>query len=82
MGQEFIAAKKNAHMERKGVEIYSDVVIVGVGADAVDLKQGSLIQKGDICILKSYWIDGLEYIMQICFIWQMRATLMRNVYTE
>lgn len=33
---------------------YSEVVIVGAGADAADFKLVSLIKKGDICVTQDY----------------------------
>ena len=38
---------------------YSEVVIVGAGADAVDFKLVSLIKKGDICVTQDYGVAAM-----------------------
>lgn len=38
---------------------YSDVVVVGAGADAVDFKLVSLIKKGDICVTQDYGVAAM-----------------------
>lgn len=38
---------------------YSEVVIVGTGADAVDFKLVSLIKKGDICVTQDYGVAAM-----------------------
>lgn len=38
---------------------YSEVVIVGAGADAVDFKLVSLIKKGDICVAQDYGVAAM-----------------------
>lgn len=38
---------------------YSEVVIVGSGADAVDFKLVSLIKKGDICVTQDYGVAAM-----------------------
>lgn len=38
---------------------YSEVVTVGAGADAVDFKLVSLIQRGDICVTQDYGVAAM-----------------------
>ncbi|MDO4977178.1 MAG: YaiI/YqxD family protein [Eubacteriales bacterium] len=38
---------------------YSDLIIVGAGADAVDFKLVSLIQKRDICVTQDYGVAAM-----------------------
>ena len=38
---------------------YSEVVIVGAGADAVDFKLISLLSKGDICVSQDYGVAAM-----------------------
>lgn len=38
---------------------YSEVVIVGAGADAVDFKLVSLISRGDICVTQDYGVAAM-----------------------
>lgn len=38
---------------------YSEVIIVGAGADAVDFKLVSLCQKGDICVTQDYGVAAM-----------------------
>lgn len=38
---------------------YSDVVIVGAGADAVDFKLISLLSRGDICVSQDYGVAAM-----------------------
>ncbi|MDO4621299.1 MAG: YaiI/YqxD family protein [Lachnospiraceae bacterium] len=38
---------------------YSEVIIVGAGADAVDFKLVSLIKKGDICVTQDYGVAAM-----------------------
>ena len=38
---------------------YSEVVIVGAGADAVDFKLISLISRGDICVSQDYGVAAM-----------------------
>lgn len=38
---------------------YGEVVIVGVGADAVDFKLISLLAKGDICVSQDYGVAAM-----------------------
>lgn len=38
---------------------YSEVVIVGAGADAVDFKLVSLIKRGDICVTQDYGVAAM-----------------------
>lgn len=38
---------------------YSEVIIVGAGADAVDFKLVSLIHKGDICVTQDYGVAAM-----------------------
>lgn len=38
---------------------YSEVVIVGAGADAVDFKLVSLIKKSDICVTQDYGVAAM-----------------------
>ena len=38
---------------------YSEVVIVGTGADAVDFKLISLLAKGDICVSQDYGVAAM-----------------------
>lgn len=38
---------------------YSDIVIIGAGADAVDFKLVSLIKKGDICVTQDYGVAAM-----------------------
>ncbi len=38
---------------------YSNVVIVGAGADAVDFKLISLLQKNDICVTQDYGVAAM-----------------------
>ncbi len=38
---------------------YSEVVIVGVGADAVDFKLISLLSRGDICVTQDYGVAAM-----------------------
>ena len=38
---------------------YSDVVIVGAGADAVDFKLVSLIHRGDICVTQDFGVAAM-----------------------
>ena len=38
---------------------YSDVVVVGAGADAVDFKLISLLSKGDICVSQDYGVAAM-----------------------
>lgn len=38
---------------------YSEVIIVGAGADAVDFKLISLLKKGDICVSQDYGVAAL-----------------------
>ena len=38
---------------------YSEVMIVGAGADAVDFKLISLVQKGDICVTQDYGVAAM-----------------------
>lgn len=38
---------------------YSKVIIVGAGADAVDFKLVSLIQKGDICVTQDFGVAAM-----------------------
>ena len=44
------------HVMRSG---YSNVVIVGAGADAVDFKLISLLQKNDICVTQDYGVAAM-----------------------
>lgn len=39
--------------------VYSDVIIVGAGVDAVDFKLISLLQKGDICVSQDYGVAAM-----------------------
>ena len=38
---------------------YSEVIIVGAGADAVDFKLISLLSKGDICVSQDYGVAAM-----------------------
>ena len=38
---------------------YSEVIIVGAGADAVDFKLISLLRKGDICVSQDYGVAAM-----------------------
>lgn len=38
---------------------YSEIVIVGAGADAVDFKLVSLIHRGDICVTQDYGVAAM-----------------------
>ncbi|MDO4977997.1 MAG: YaiI/YqxD family protein [Eubacteriales bacterium] len=38
---------------------YSEVIIVGAGADAVDFKLVSLIKRGDICVTQDYGVAAM-----------------------
>ena len=38
---------------------YSEVVIIGAGADAVDFKLISLLSKGDICVSQDYGVAAM-----------------------
>ena len=38
---------------------YSEVIIVGAGADAVDFKLISLLKKGDICVSQDYGVAAM-----------------------
>ena len=38
---------------------YSEVVIVGAGADAVDFKLISLLSRGDICVSQDYGVAAM-----------------------
>ena len=38
---------------------YSQVIVVGAGADAVDFKLISLLQKGDICVSQDYGVAAM-----------------------
>lgn len=38
---------------------YSEVVIVGAGADAVDFKLISLLSKGDVCVSQDYGVAAM-----------------------
>lgn len=38
---------------------YSDVIVVGAGADAVDFKLISLLSKGDICVTQDYGVAAM-----------------------
>lgn len=38
---------------------YSDVIIVGAGADAVDFKLISLLSRGDICVSQDYGVAAM-----------------------
>ena len=38
---------------------YSDVIVVGAGADAVDFKLISLLAKGDICVTQDYGVAAM-----------------------
>ncbi len=38
---------------------YSDVIVVGAGADAVDFKLISLLQKNDICVSQDYGVAAM-----------------------
>lgn len=40
---------------------YSEVVIVGAGADAVDFKLISLLSKGDICVSQDYGVAAMAF---------------------
>ena len=46
------------HIAKKHSD-YSEVVIVGAGADAVDFKLVSLIKKGDICVTQDYGVAAM-----------------------
>ena len=39
---------------------YSEVIIVGAGADAVDFKLISLLARGDICVTQDYGVATAE----------------------
>lgn len=45
---------------------YSDVLIVGAGADAVDFKLISLVQEGDICVTQDYGVAAMA-LSKGCF---------------
>ena len=38
---------------------YSEIIIVGAGADAVDFKLVSLLQRGDICVSQDYGVAAM-----------------------
>lgn len=38
---------------------YSEVIVVGAGADAVDFKLISLLKKGDICVSQDYGVAAM-----------------------
>ncbi len=38
---------------------YSEVIVVGAGADAVDFKLISLLKKGDICVTQDYGVAAM-----------------------
>ena len=38
---------------------YSDVIVVGAGADAVDFKLISLLSRGDICVSQDYGVAAM-----------------------
>ena len=38
---------------------YSDVIVVGAGADAVDFKLISLLHRGDICVSQDYGVAAM-----------------------
>ena len=38
---------------------YSEVIVVGAGADAVDYKLISLLKKGDICVSQDYGVAAM-----------------------
>ena len=38
---------------------YSEVVVVGAGADAVDFKMISLLTKGDVCVTQDYGVAAM-----------------------
>lgn len=38
---------------------YSEVIVVGAGADAVDFKLVSLLKKGDICVSQDYGVAAM-----------------------
>lgn len=38
---------------------YSDVMIIGAGADAVDFKLISLVKRGDICVSQDYGVAAM-----------------------
>ena len=38
---------------------YSEVIVVGAGADAVDFKLISLLRKGDICVSQDYGVAAM-----------------------
>ena len=38
---------------------YSDVIVVGAGADAVDFKLVSLLHRGDICVSQDYGVAAM-----------------------
>ena len=39
---------------------YSDVIVVGAGADAVDFKLISLLHRGDICVSQDYGVAAMS----------------------
>ncbi len=41
---------------------YSEVIIVGAGADAVDFKLISLLHKGDICVSQDYGVAAMALV--------------------
>ena len=38
---------------------YSDIIVVGAGADAVDFKLISLLHRGDICVSQDYGVAAM-----------------------
>ena len=38
---------------------YSEIIIVGAGADAVDFKLVFLLQRGDICVSQDYGVAAM-----------------------
>ena len=45
---------------------YSEVIVVGAGADAVDYKLISLLRKGDICVSQDYGVAAMA-LSKGCF---------------
>lgn len=45
---------------------YSEVIIVGAGADAVDFKLVSLLKRGDICVSQDYGVAAMA-LGKSCF---------------